>query len=115
MIAARAPTGTATDTRSHSGRPGMRSYTGMHNRYILVAKSYRSATVTFRESKYKDLKIFLFNLHLISILNQDMFDCDHSICVGFVLACECFGRMFDHSFSACAFFFFFRWRLARAH
>ena len=26
---------------------------------------------------------------------------------GFFLACEDFGRMFDHSFPACAFFFFF--------
>ena len=39
---------------------------------------------------------------------------------GFFLACEDFGRMFDNSFSACAFFSFFfliflKWRLARAH
>ena len=26
---------------------------------------------------------------------------------GFFLACEDFGRMFDHSFSVCTFFFFF--------
>ena len=32
---------------------------------------------------------------------------------GFFLACEDFGRMFDNSFSACA--FFLKWRLARAH
>ena len=36
------------------------------------------------------------------------------------LACEDFGRVFDHSFPACAFcvcvlFFFFKWRLAHAH
>ena len=39
-------------------------------------------------------------------------------CVGFSLSCEDFGRMFDHSFLAYAFFFFFffiKWRLARAH
>ena len=35
---------------------------------------------------------------------------------GFLLACEDLGRMFDHSFPVCAFFFFFlKWRLARAH
>ena len=42
---------------------------------------------------------------------------------GFFLACEDFWRMFDHSFPACVFvvvvvsvvFFFFNWRLARAH
>ena len=27
---------------------------------------------------------------------------------GFFLVCEDFGRMFDHSFPACAFFFFFK-------
>ena len=34
---------------------------------------------------------------------------------GFLFVCEDFGRMFDHSFSACAFFFFFLSRLARTH
>ena len=33
---------------------------------------------------------------------------------GFFLACEDFGRMFDNLFPACVFFFFFKWRLARA-
>ena len=34
---------------------------------------------------------------------------------GFFLPCEYFGRMFDHSFPACDFFFFFlKWRLACA-
>ena len=34
----------------------------------------------------------------------------------FVFACEDFERMFDHSFPACAFFFFFlKWKLGRAH
>ena len=42
----------------------------------------------------------------------------------FFLACEEFGRMFDHSFLACAFFlllilllllFLFKWRLLRTH
>ena len=32
----------------------------------------------------------------------------------FILACEDFGRMFDHSFPVSA-FFFLKWRLARAH
>ena len=35
---------------------------------------------------------------------------------GVFLACEDLGRMFDNSFPACAFFFFFlKWRLARAN
>ena len=36
---------------------------------------------------------------------------------GSFLACEDFGRMFDHSFPACTFFsfFFLKWKLARAH
>ena len=34
---------------------------------------------------------------------------------GFSLACEDFGRMIDHSFPVCAFFFFLKWRLARVH
>ena len=34
---------------------------------------------------------------------------------GWFLACEDLGRMFDHLFPACAFFFFFKWRLDRAH
>ena len=34
---------------------------------------------------------------------------------GFFLACEDFGRMFDNSFPACAFFFFLKWRLGRTH
>ena len=38
---------------------------------------------------------------------------------GFFLACENFGRMFDHSFPVSAFWFFFvlflKWRLAHAH
>ena len=35
---------------------------------------------------------------------------------GFLLACDDSGRMFDNSFPACAFFFFFwKWRLARVH
>ena len=33
---------------------------------------------------------------------------------GSSLACEDLGRMFDHSFSACTFFFFLKWRLVRA-
>ena len=37
---------------------------------------------------------------------------------GSILACEDLERMFDHSFLACAFlssfFFFFKWKLARA-
>ena len=37
----------------------------------------------------------------------------------FFLACEDFACMFDHSFPTCAsssfFFFFLKWRLARAH
>ena len=36
---------------------------------------------------------------------------------GSLLACEDFGRTFDHSVAACAFFgvFCLKWRLARAH
>ena len=34
---------------------------------------------------------------------------------GFLPAGEDLGKMFDHSFPACAFFFFFKWRLGRAH
>ena len=38
---------------------------------------------------------------------------------GVFLTCEDFGKMFNHSFPACTFFlflfFFFKWRLARAH
>ena len=34
---------------------------------------------------------------------------------GVFLTCKDFGRMFDHSFPTCAFFFFFKWRLVRAH
>ena len=33
---------------------------------------------------------------------------------GFFLACQDFGRMFDNSFPACA-FFFLKWRLAHAN
>ena len=35
---------------------------------------------------------------------------------GFFYACEDFGRMFDHSFPACTFFFvlFLKWRSAHA-
>ena len=34
---------------------------------------------------------------------------------GFLLACKDFVRMCWHSFSTCAFFFFLKWRSARAH
>ena len=34
--------------------------------------------------------------------------------LGFLLTCEELGRRFDHSFLACAFFFFLKWRLAHA-
>ena len=34
---------------------------------------------------------------------------------GFFLVCKDFGRMFDHSLPACAFFLLFKWRLARPH
>ena len=39
------------------------------------------------------------------------------VVVAFFLACEDFGRMFDHSFPACAvfLFFFFKWKLTHAH
>ena len=35
--------------------------------------------------------------------------------VGFFLASEDLGRMFNQSFPAWLFFFFLKWRLARAH
>ena len=34
---------------------------------------------------------------------------------GFFLACEDVRRIFDHSYPAYVFCFFFKWRVARAH
>ena len=34
---------------------------------------------------------------------------------GFFFTCKDLGRVFDHAFPTCAFFFFFKWILARAH
>ena len=53
---------------------------------------------------------------LISIVSTHPLLRTYGGCGGSFLACKDFGRMLNHSFPACAFFFFFlKWRLARAH
>ena len=57
--------------------------------------------------------VCVFNICTDTVMCVSMFVC---VCIGgggsdsgIFLACEGLGRMFDHSFPACAFFFFFFW------
>ena len=53
-----------------------------------------------------------------SLFRVSVYKTNYSVSGGFFLACEDFGRVFDHSFPAYDFFLLnsnFNWRLARAH